>query len=99
MAKKKSSKKKRVRKDTQSSKSSKKTKKSKSYRKGSLGNAIREYFDEVGVDEADYEHSKGIALKIMPQSKYSKSHFSWYKNDYRKREEAAAAKTKRGKNK
>ncbi|MBW8002597.1 MAG: hypothetical protein FVQ80_11350 [Planctomycetes bacterium] len=75
----------------------KKTKKA-TYRKGSLGNAIREYFDSVGVDEADYDKSREIALSIMPQSKYSKSHFSWYKNDYRKRAEILAS-TKKSKKK
>ncbi len=88
----------RVRKTEKSgAKTSTKTGKKSSYRKGSLGDSIREHFDSVGVDEATYDDCFALALKIMPQTKFNKSHFSWYKNDYRKREEAAAAKKKRSK--
>ena len=77
-------------KSSKSSSKSRKTRKStpkKTSKKRGIGQAIREYFDEVGVDNALYEESKKRALKVNPNSKYDKSHFSWYKNDYRNRED------------
>ena len=71
-------------KDTQS-KESKETKKSKKsgYKRGSLGKAIYAYFDDVGVDNAEYDVALKIAQKTLATTKFDKYHFSWYKNKYR----------------
>jgi len=65
-----------------SEKSSTKSKKT-TYKRGSLGQAIYEYFDKVGVDEAKYDDTLKVAQKVMPTTKFNKSHYSWYKNKYR----------------
>lgn len=59
------------------------------YERGSLGKAIYAYFDEVGVDNAIYEKSLEIAKKIMPNTKYNKGHYSWYRNKYREMNETS----------
>lgn len=66
-------------------KKAKKSKKGgkKTYKRGSLGQAIYAHFDKVKVDEAKYDDCLKIAKKIMPATKFNKSHFSWYKNKYR----------------
>jgi hypothetical protein len=83
----KSSKKKVVRKSgkkRQKTSTTKKTKGTKNvYKRGDLGRAIYAYLDEVGLESSDYETSLQIALKVLPTSKYSKAHWSWYKNKYR----------------
>jgi len=69
----------------------KKTKKSSknkkgTYKRGSLGTAIRELFDKKGVDNVTYDECEKLAKKIMPTTKFNKQHFSWYKNDYNNRD-------------
>lgn len=64
-----------------------KDKKKKGYKRGSLMKSIYDYFDEVGVDSAKYEATEKLAKKIMPSTKFNKAHFSWYKNDYRNKQE------------
>lgn len=74
-----------VKKGTSSVKTPKGGKKS-GYKRGSLGTAIRALFDKKGVDKVTYEECLKLAKSIMPSTKFDKSHFSWYKNDYNNRE-------------
>lgn len=78
--------KKKVKKSTAKKSTKGTTKKKSGYKRGSLGNAIRELFDEKGVDKVTYEECEKLAKKIMPTTKFNKSHFSWYKNDYNNRD-------------
>jgi hypothetical protein len=66
------------------------------YKRGSLGNAIRSLFDKKGVDSVTFEEAEKIAKSIMPTTKFNKYHFSWYKNDYRNRQEIEDLSKKKG---
>lgn len=77
--------KRKVKKGEPATKKSKGGKKS-GYKRGSLGTAIRALFDKKGVDKVTYEECLKLAKSIMPSTKFDKSHFSWYKNDYNNRE-------------
>jgi hypothetical protein len=68
-------------------KSGSKKKKKSGYKRGSLGNGIRALFDKKGVDNVTYEECEKLAKSILPTTKFNKSHFSWYKNDYANRED------------
>lgn len=56
-----------------------------STRRGGIGKAIYDLFDEKGIENVTYEECKIIAKKIKPDTKFNPSHFSWYKNKYRKK--------------
>jgi hypothetical protein len=60
-----------------------KTKATSNYKRGTLTHSIYEYFDKVGVDNADYEKALSIAQNALPTTKFNKNHFSWYRNKYR----------------
>ena len=54
-----------------------------STRRGGIGKAIYDLFDEKGIENVTYEECEIIAKKIKPDTKFNTSHFSWYKNKYR----------------
>lgn len=54
-------------------------------RKGAVGNAVKEYIDKVGIDNIDFEAMKDVVLSVKADSKFNKNHFSWYRNDYKKK--------------
>lgn len=58
-----------------------------SYRRGDLGRAICSLFDERGVDNVTYEECAALARAVKSDTAFDKGHFSWYKNDYRKRQD------------
>ena len=62
-------------------------KKKSGYKKGSLMKGIYDLFDRKGVDKVTYEETLKLAKSILPTTKFDKSHFSWYKNDYRNKQE------------
>jgi hypothetical protein len=61
--------------------------KSTSYKRGSLKHALNSLFDEKGVDVVKYEEALAAAKKAMPNTKFNKLHFSWYKNKYNEAQE------------
>jgi hypothetical protein len=54
------------------------------YKRGQLGKAIYNLFDNKGIDNVSYEECEKLALSIKPDSKFNANHFSWYKNHYLK---------------
>ena len=59
-----------------------------STRRGGIGQSIYELFDEKDIENVTYEECETLAKKIKPDTKFNPSHFSWYKNEYkRKRKE------------
>lgn len=59
-----------------------------STRRGGIGRSIYELFDEKGIENVTYEECETLAKKIKPDTKFNPSHFSWYKNEYRKKSNA-----------
>lgn len=57
----------------------------KKKRKGIKG-AMYAMFDEKGVDGVSYDECESAARKIKPDTKFDRSHFSWYKKEYLKKE-------------
>ncbi len=69
-----------------------------STRRGGIGQSIYDLFDEKGIENVTYEECETLAKKIKPTTKFNPSHFSWYRNEYRKKSNAPPhAKRKRGK--
>jgi len=56
-----------------------------STRRVRIGQSIYEFFDEKGIENVTYEECETLAKKIKPDTKFNKSHFNWYKNEYRKK--------------
>ncbi len=54
-----------------------------STRRGGIGKAIYDLFDEKGIENVTYEECEALAKKIKPNTAFNKNHFSWYKRDYR----------------
>lgn len=54
-------------------------------KKGSVGKAVNEYLDRVGLKKANFEEMRDIVLAVKPDSKYNKGHFNWYCNQYKKK--------------
>lgn len=74
----------------------------KPYRRGDLGRAVMELIDKHnGPDDITYDEAEALAKKILPDTKFNASHWSWYKNKWFRDQEAAeaAAKRKSGKRK
>jgi len=46
-----------------------------------------ELFDDKGVDNVTYGECESIAREVKPDTKFGKSHFSWYKNKYKRKPE------------
>jgi hypothetical protein len=44
---------------------------------------VYDYFDQVGVDEADFEKTKKRVLKVKPDSAFNEQHMSYYRQKYR----------------
>ena len=59
-----------------------------STRRRGIGKAIYELFDEKGIENVTYEKCETLAKKIKPDTKFNPNHFSWYKNEYRKKSNA-----------
>ncbi len=57
--------------------------KKKGIKRGALSAAIYAYFDHVGYAKMDYEVALGVAKKIKPDTKFQRSHYTWYRNKYR----------------
>ena len=64
----------------------------KTYKRGALGAAVRVYFATLWNTKKgewnelpDYETAKKVALKALPDSKFDRGHFGWYKNDFKNR--------------
>ena len=53
------------------------------YKRGDLGKSIYKMFTTKGVDNVLYEDCLQLAKNIMPNTKFNKYHFSWYKNKFR----------------
>lgn len=55
------------------------------YKRGSLGKAIYAYFDECASAKAEpkYEQALSIAQGQMPETKFNKAHYAWYKNKWK----------------
>jgi predicted transport protein len=47
-------------------------------------------FDAKGVDNVSYDECESLARHIKPNTKFNRSHFSWYKGDYKKRNTGAS---------
>ena len=58
-------------------------KKVKKYVRGSLHKGIYAYFDHAGIDAVAYKETERLAKKIKPDTKFDKSHFAWYRADYK----------------
>jgi len=56
-----------------------------STRRGVISQSVYELFDEKGIENVTYEECETLAKKIKPDTKFNKSHFNWYKNEYRKK--------------
>jgi predicted transport protein len=54
-------------------------------KKKSIMDSIYSIFDEKGIDNVSYEECMAIARSIKSNTKFNKSHFSWYKRDYRRK--------------
>jgi hypothetical protein len=52
-------------------------------RKQTIIQAMYALFDEKGVDEVTYAECETLARQVKPDTKFGKTHFSWYKNKYR----------------
>jgi len=66
--------------------------------RGGIGQSIYELFDEKGIENVTYEECETLAKKIKPDTKFNPNHFSWYKNEYRKKSNATPhSKRKKGK--
>ncbi len=59
-----------------------------STRRGGIGQSIYELFDEKGIENVTYEECETLARKIKSDTKFNQHHFSWYKNEYRKKSNA-----------
>jgi hypothetical protein len=59
------------------------------YKRGTLGKAIYGYFDACKAKKAEpnYDEALAIAQKSMPETKFNKFHYSWYKNKWNLRQE------------
>ena len=69
-----------------------------STRRRGIGKAIYDLFDEKGIENVTYEECETLAKKIKPDTKFNPNHFSWYKNEYRKKSNAPPhVKRKKGK--
>lgn len=66
------------------SKKSTSTGKKTGYKRGSLSSVIFAYIHKTGVDEVVYDKMLELAQKTMPNTKFNRYHYSWYKNKYRK---------------
>lgn len=78
----------------------------KGTRKISVAKAINELFDDRGVDEVSFEKAERVAKGVKSDTAFNATHFSWYKNQYRKahgikspRAKADKKNNKKGKNK
>jgi hypothetical protein len=49
--------------------------------------SVFELFDDKGVDNVTYPECESIAREVKPDTKFGKSHFSWYKNKYKRKPE------------
>jgi len=49
--------------------------------------SVFELFDKKGVDNVTYHECESIAREVKPDTKFVKSHFSWYKNRYKRKRE------------
>jgi len=47
--------------------------------------SVFELFDKKGVDNVTYHECESIAKEVKPDTKFGKSHFSWYKNKYKRK--------------
>jgi len=55
-------------------------------RKGrGIMHSVFELFDDKGVDNVTYHECESIAREVKPDTKFGKSHFSWYKNKYKRK--------------
>lgn len=57
-------------------------------RRRGVGKAIYDLFNEKGIENVTYEECETLAKKIKPDTKFNPNHFSWYKNEYRKKSNA-----------
>jgi predicted transport protein len=49
-----------------------------------IGQAIYQLFNEKGIENVSYAECESLAKRIKPDTKFNNSHFSWYKNKYKK---------------
>ncbi|HIJ53840.1 MAG TPA: hypothetical protein HPP66_11895 [Planctomycetes bacterium] len=49
--------------------------------------SVFKLFDKKCVDNVTYHECESIAREVKPDTKFNKSHFSWYKREYKKRRE------------
>jgi len=49
--------------------------------------SLFELFDDKGVDNVTYHECEYIAREVKPDTKFNKSHFSWYKRKYKRKRE------------
>jgi hypothetical protein len=54
------------------------------YKRGTLSLVIWEQLERMGVDNVTYEEMETLAFATMAKTKFNKSHYSWYKNKFRK---------------
>ena len=64
-----------------SAKSSKKLSRTNS---NSITQLMYRYFDQVGLEKADFKEALAIALEAKKDSKFNRYHFSFHKTNYRK---------------
>lgn len=50
-----------------------------------IGGAMYALFDAKGVDNVSYDECESLARHIKPNTKFNRSHFNWYKRDYRRK--------------
>jgi len=52
-------------------------------RRQTITHSMFELFDQKGVDDVTYDECESLAKRVKPDTKFDKSHFSWYKNKYK----------------
>jgi hypothetical protein len=50
-----------------------------------IKHSVFELFDKKGVNNVTYQECESLAIKVKPDTKFGKSHFSWYKNEYKRK--------------
>jgi len=54
-------------------------------RSGTIMHSMFELYDEKGIDNVTYDECEVLARRIKPDTKFGKTHHSWYKNKYREK--------------
>jgi hypothetical protein len=54
------------------------------YKRGTLSQVIWNQLETLGVDNVTYQEMYDLAIATMANTKFQKSHYSWYKNKFRK---------------